>query len=270
MARRARTGGPAFSLFAFQDIITCVMGIMLLLTLMMAMQVVVQPGTALTPEMQGEASSLRAEATSLLADIQSLEEVVSQQSAMLNSGAILNQDLLQRTRDIAAAETSTVHSEIARLNGLVDRSGQRLIEVEAESEASKQDVLEIRKLQAEREELRRKRDEIQTGKRRIYNRHDSVAKVCWLVEITSPQEIRAAVMEQKSPPVSFASMQELSDWVTSQKGNDIALMLLVKPSAANGLSDLTALLIKTRLPFGFDLVPQETVVIDPVSGAAER
>ena len=51
MARRPRSGAPAFSLFAFQDIITCVMGIMLLITLMMSLQIETATGTGMDPEM---------------------------------------------------------------------------------------------------------------------------------------------------------------------------------------------------------------------------
>ena len=72
MSRRKRKNHSQFSLFVFQDIITCVMGIMLLLTLMMCLQITSviaatehSAASQMVDELRSQAAALSAEVARL-------------------------------------------------------------------------------------------------------------------------------------------------------------------------------------------------------------
>lgn len=262
MARRVRSGGPAFSLFAFQDIITCVMGIMLLLTLILSLQVVVTPSRGLTPQMEVRADSLAAETTSLLAEIAAMEAQLTEQAKLLNSGAIINRELLERTQQAAAVDLARSSEDINRINMLVENAESTMEGVEAKHKLSEDDLKAVPELQSEITQLSKALEEITSGRRRIYNRHDSKAGTCWIVELTSATSISVAAMDRPEETRDFPSVTALLEWIEPQAGGDSVLMLLIKPDAAGEFVELNKRLIEIKIPFGFDLLPQEAVSVE--------
>lgn len=262
MGRRRRSGGPAFSLFAFQDIITCVLGIMLLLTLIMSLQIVISPVTGLPSTMKDQANQLAAEATALLREISSLEQQIADQMAALNSGAILNSELLRQSRDIAVDESTAAQSELIRLEHLVSDSADRKADVDARFHDLDTIVQESARLEDERSARIRELEEIRSGRKRVYNAHNSAARTCWLVEISAPDDIRVALVGEEVAGSHFSSIEELLVWTNTQANQDAALMLLVKPAAAGSLEALSKSLVRIKVPYGFDLLPQEASVLD--------
>jgi hypothetical protein len=264
--RRKRTGAPAFSLFAFQDIITCVMGIMLLLTLMMALNVNLNPGTGMDADMQAAVNMLIDESAGLRSEVSTLETRIADQLAVLQSGAILNSESLTVSRNTLVGEVAAHQTDLARLNELSAGSLERLKEVESEYESRQDDEQVIATLKQQKEQLTKKLKHMRTGQKRIYNAHNSSAKDCWLIEFSSSTIIRVAQMGKVDPPRDFRSVAELITWIDAQKGRDVALILLIKPDAADFMEPLTAKLIELAIPFGFDLLPQDATAIDAPSG----
>ncbi len=269
MARRKRSGGPSFSLFAFQDIITCVMGIMLLLTLILSLQIAVSPSAVLSTPMQEQADQLAAETTGLLMEIVAMERQIADQMIVLNSGALLNPQILQRSRDLAVQESVAAQKEVARLEQQITDSEQRLAEVRSEFNQHELLVQESSLLEQKRLNRLVELDDVRSGRRRIYNAHNSDAQTCWLAEISSPNNIRIGITGNESSLQEFASIDELIQWTQTQANKDYALMLLVKPDAASSLELLSKTLVEQKIAFGFDLLPQDTIVLAPNKGQPE-
>ena len=98
MSRRKRSNHARFSLFVFQDIITCVMGIMLLLTLMMCLQITSVVASADAAPAAQMVSELKQQAAALAAEISKLESEASEQASLLESGAIDDPELLRQVQ----------------------------------------------------------------------------------------------------------------------------------------------------------------------------
>jgi hypothetical protein len=266
--RRQRSGAPAFSLFAFQDIITCVMGIMLLLTLIMALNVNINPGTGMDADIQAAVNMLIRESAGLRSDVETLETRIANQLAILKSGAILNADSLAVSRDKLVDEVTAQQADLARLSELSAESHERLNDAESRSESRKEDEQIIANLKQQKQQLTENLKHVRTGQKRIYNAHTGSSRDCWLIEFTSPSVIRVALMGQAVPGSEFHSVAELISWIESHNGKDAAFMLLMKPDAAECMEPLTAKLIEMAVPFGFDLLPQHATAIDAPSGVA--
>ncbi|MFN9041623.1 MAG: hypothetical protein ACK5YO_35365, partial [Planctomyces sp.] len=126
MGRRRRSGGPTFSLFAFQDIITCVMGIMLLLTLMLAVELSATEVTSSQSAAEDSLQTLETESAELLTAIATLEQQLATQTETLRSGALLNPELLEHSHRVAIREAATSQEEAQRTESLARTSQQTL------------------------------------------------------------------------------------------------------------------------------------------------
>jgi hypothetical protein len=266
--RRRRSGAPTFSLFAFQDIITCVMGIMLLLTLMLAIDVNVNPGTGMDTDMQAAVNMLVRESAGLLTEVETLETRIVAQLAILQSGAMLNPEHLTASRNTLADEVAAHQTELGRLNDLSTESQTRLSNVESEYETRHDDEELITNLKQRKQQLTEQLKHLRTGQKRVYNSHDSSARACWLIELSSSARISVAQMGQIASSRDFNSVEELLTWIDAQKSTDVAFMLLIKPDAADCMELLTARFIEMAVPFGFDLLPQAATAIGSPSGAS--
>lgn len=270
MTRRPRSGAPAFSLFAFQDIVTCVMGIMLLITLMMSLQIETATGTGMDPEMLKSLEMLSQESQGLLNEVDTLERQVAEQLSLLNTEAIFDVQILGQSREMIVNEVAAARNDLVRLEELRRNSDDRLKDVSEKYSVRQEDNESIQQLQQENHQLEEKLQQLRNGQRRVYNSHDSASKDCWLVEISESNDIQVALIGENKPPQRFASLDDLIGWVKSRKGHDVAFMLLIKPNAADSLEELTKELVELAVPFGFDLLPQDATAIDAASGTAAQ
>lgn len=261
MGRRKRTGGPAFSLFAFQDIITCVMGIMLLLTLMMSLQIGEAPGAQMASKIDNRAKTLEAESRRLLNEIDEMESQLTSQLSALNSGAILDPTLLTQSRDRAVREAIAAQQESARVSEIVASSHKELENVRSRFADFEQVGQEAATLEEIRSKRHQELEDIRSGRKRVYNAHESDSKSCWLIEVSSPVDIRIAQMGNEETSTQLDDIDALIQWIETHQGDDTALMLLVKPDAATALKTLSKALSGKKLPFGFDLLPQDSAVL---------
>jgi len=268
VGRRRRSGGPTFSLFAFQDIITCVMGIMLLLTLMLAVLISATEVTRSQSSAEDALQTLETEASELLTAIATLEQQLATQTETLRSGALMNSELLRNNHDAAIQNAATSRQEADRVSGLAQSSEQTLNEVR-EQYSDLQDTLEdIQNLESQLAEQQRELEQLKSGNKLVYNRHSSSAKFCWIIELDSPTRIRAALMGKESECTTLKNIAATIEWIAQKPAHESSVMLLVKPGSSNCLEDLSTELRQKGIPYGFDLLPQEKTVLTQ-NGAAQ-
>jgi len=244
------------------------MGIMLLITLMMSLQIETATGTGMDPEMLKSLEMLSQESQGLLNEVDTLERKVAEQLSLLSTEAIFDVRILGQSREIIVNEVAAARNDLARLEELRRNSEGRLKDVSEKYSVRQKDNENIQQLQQENRELEEKLQQLRDGQRRVYNSHNSAAKDCWLLEISGSDDIQVALLGENKPPQRFASLDDLIGWVKSRKGHDVAFMLLIKPNAADSLEKLTKELVELAVPFGFDLLPQDATAIDATSGAA--
>ena len=268
MSRRKRRNQSRITLFAFQDIITCVMGIMLLLTLIMCLRITSSVAIARTSSVEQTLDEMKQQAAALAAEIEQLQQTASDQIALLNSGAIDDPELLTDRSLTMENEIQLATAEIRELWQQQAASQTSLESMKKSAEARRPQVARTEALRAENKNLNRSLDELKRGDRVIYNAHNSSSATCWIVELTNRATIQAAELKKSQRPLTFASSSDLQSWMIQRHRSGAVFLILVKPDAAELLEPLTEKLRAAKVVFGFDLLPQDKLAIDPVFGAA--
>jgi hypothetical protein len=265
------------SLFSFQDIITSVTGIMILVTLFLALDVIRRrqgaPDTqtaALTKELQEAAAHAAKIETAAAANRREIAQVRSQlqgrEAELLEEARYDSAALQRQLRDL---------EELNRLLGreLADADSRRravqsqrdeLARTDAQRDSDRQTLQQLtQQVQQQLEELRRLRD----ANRVIFNVSAGGAKTPWLVEL-SPGKILAAEMGKAAPPQSFTSTASFIAWARQRSRTAEYFVLLVKPATLRDFYAARTALEKSGYDLGFDLLKDDQSAIDPALGAA--
>ncbi len=242
MASRV-TGEAPVSLFSFQDIVLSVSGVMTLLALLIAIKVAVSaraPAGAdagpRTRDHSGEIRILEQRQAELTDRLRGLSEVLPEPASAAPGAAELRQ--AQQSAAEAAAELAELTASLAAVRVEEARLGEHLPQLRTQVEKLQET---IRKSAPDWIRLRPDRP---------------TASVVYLLEC-SGRQIRCGRMGDPDSAVGFeagpAGRERLAAYLEKQRGQDVALVFLIKPSAigyAVGLADE----IRRQLgfPVGYD------------------
>lgn len=268
MGRRRRAALKKFSLFSFQDIITCLMGIMLLLTLLIAMQIVEQPARS-NSEVSAKHRQLAADIDALRKQTTALRKQAESNRQVLSSGVLASPELLQPKLAEAAAAKSAAEEELRQLQAAA--ASETKASADAVQMAAKQTAAaaaEQQLLTTELNRLQSLQNAVQSGSRVVYNRYRGSAESCWIVEFSSDQSIQAAPIGRKQKPITFTGIPATIAWIRRQRQQGAEFLILLKPAATEAADMLPEMLRRENIPHGYDLLGQDQTAIDPEQGAA--
>lgn len=267
MSRRKRSTSTRFSLFSFQDIITCVMGIMLLLTLLICLKITNTVSRS-SPEVKARAEELRTSVSSIQSEVAELEARVRSNSSVLESGGLLNTALLRDQQQEAAAARAAAERELYAMLEQSTISARTLDEVSVSAESYQtQTTAEIASRIEEMRHQQQVLKEIQDGKRVVYNKYIGSADTCWIIEVTSDTVFQAAPIGRKQAPVSFSSIDQVLEWARQRHKEGSEFLVLLKPGANAAIDRMPGTLREEGIPHGYDLLGQDQTALDPVTGA---
>jgi myosin heavy subunit len=276
MSRRGR-GGTPISLFAFQDIITSVTGIMILITLILALELIQK--TEGSP--QNRTNELTAElqqATQQAATVQTTVAATQAEIENIRASLAGSETELLATLKVDSTKVSQQLQDLAELNKLLEaelaastrqvqeaETASQSIEAEKDSKAQDHQTLESinETVQQKIEELKKLRQ----ANRVIFNTSQSGPKTPWLVELGA-DKILAAEAGKKGPPQSFATPVAFVTWARKQNRASQYFVLLVKPATITQFETVRQALEKAGFEVGFDLLKADQTAIDPQTGAA--
>ncbi len=239
---RRRASGPPISLFSFQDIITSVTGIMILVTLLMAVELIRRPkqaASAAVPEPARNDSS---------ASQQELDELRRRE-----------QEGAKRLQQLSST-TSVDHTEAGDLRRAIARATSEPAMTAAQIEQLRQRVTELS------ESLER----MKQINRVVYNPAAGAAKQAWLAEVSDHRLLIAKVGEVAAP-LTFDGPQWLDTfrkWLRTRDRASEYFVLLIKPSGIKSYGNVRDALKTDRFDLGFDVLMSEQTAIDPIVGAA--
>jgi len=272
MSRRGRTA-PPISLFSFQDIITSVAGIIILITLLLAVELLQRKLSDTPASFNVPAAPLRQELAAAAQERERLRVQLQQQAA--------------EAEELVAASPQRLAQDQAAAEDLVRRLEQELQALEAQAQRAKQAaqqaqtssaarVADRQKLADLRREIQEKQDEIDRLRREnrvIYNPAPGDSKAAWLVDL-SADTLRAAALGKTAPPQVFAGAsatarsRNLLAWAKGRDARREYFVLLVRPSAVQAFDAIYQELKAAGFDIGFDCITDDVSVIDPVRGAA--
>jgi hypothetical protein len=271
MSRRGTSSNP-ISLFSFQDIITSVTGIMILITLLMALdlsQRVVQSPRVQTIVISDQLQTATAQAE---AEIRELESRLAVRNTQLQQLAEYDRRRLLAESEDAKRHVEQLDAETLKLASQANNAQKRQAAIETRGHERADEVQRAEELSRKVAELERKIEKLKSTNRIVYNPAQGASKSAWLVELTS-QSIRAAPIGRATRPTEFAGKSAVEialafrQWVRGRDRNAEYFVLLIKPSGIDLFDQLRAELTTSGFEIGFDVVDDQVTVIDSETGA---
>lgn len=261
--RRRKGASVPFSLFAFQDIITSVTGIILLITMMMAVELVQNMTKAETAPQEQKSSRVT----------RMLQEAVSQgtreadrlQKILDETSTIrFDADALRRRLEALKAAAGEIESQREQIETTQEKIDARREQQKLEAKDLTPEAIEA--LTQEQSEIAQQIEAMQQSNRVIFNRPAGAEKSPWLVELNE-RTILVAEMGQVRPPQTFQTPEAFLHWIRGQDRNSMYFVLLVKPATINTFSTVRQALQDQQFDIGYDLMRSDQTAIDATTGA---
>lgn len=269
MARR-NNAIPRFSLFSFQDIITCTTGIFLLITLLLALDLAERIEASPQSQAPKVVDQLAVEQTQLEAQLAELESEVQSQTEMLNSGALIDVASMQSHIESSQNRVQQLNREQQRLSVLESRAIQQQRELEDRQQQRTPEKDEIRQLQERLDDAQQQMSEMKSSNRVFYNATVGSGRTPWLVEMGHQRIIVApAATTRGATPQIFTSPAALLAWSAQQSSSTIHLIILLKPDAVEEYDKTIEGLRAKGFSVGLDVLKTDQQAIDPQKGAGQ-
>ena len=271
MSRRGHSSNP-ISLFSFQDIITSVTGIMILVTLLMALELsqrVLQSPKVQTAIVAGDLKQAIAAAE---AEAEALQTELAARGQRLQELAGLDERRLRTTTQDVERQIAQLDVESVELAARAERAEQRQQQLTADSQARQPDVERARQLTERIAEVEAQIAKLKSSNRVLYNPAQGNSKSAWLVEL-SDSELRAAPLGRAQPPTVFggatpaARLNAFKTWAETRDRGAEYFVLVIKPSGVALFDQLYEALVDAGFDLGFDVVDSAQTVLDPTTGA---
>ena len=265
MSRRRRRSAP-FSLFAFQDIITSVTGIMLVITMLLALELLERTDAAPPQATAAISNDLQQVIAAAEREIAELEQQLQKRGKRLSSAAAVSPSQLRQ-------QIGELEESIRRLRNLINESRRRELRTRDRVEKARRQQQESRKREelmadllrrsaAKRQQLRK----LQQSNRLIFNPAQGNAKSPWLVEV-SAKRLLVAESGVAGKPLAFADVNAFLRWARQRDKRSEYFVLLLKPDAIERFRETRDGLDEAGFDIGFDLLTNDQTVIDPKLGA---
>jgi hypothetical protein len=275
MPRRGRGGSPV-SLFAFQDIITSVTGIMILVTLFLALELInrregspdVQTA-ALTAEIQEavqQADQTQSAITSIRKQIDVLKSELADRETTLNQEVRFDVDELKGKLRYLEELNEIMTKELAQSRQRHAAAEESLEELKAQDEQRNDDRKQLADMARQAQQKLRELQKLKQTNRVIFNPGQGSAKTPWLIELTLGN-IQAAEPGKSGSPQSFADVKALLAWAAKRSRSGEYFVLLLKPETIEEFHAARLGLEQQGFDVGFDLLGSTQSAIDSSLGA---
>lgn len=254
------------SLFAFQDIVTSVTGIILLVAMSMAIRVASAPATQ--PDRNGigieeikeQIKAAEAEADRLEAKAKRSQGIVTNASSSLPGATAEMLASLEAEVEHERGEVESLREKFASEQSVRDKL-QNALDAAA-SDPSVDEMLE------EAEAVREEMIKLKTSNRLLFNLPPRSRGPVYLLELF-PGETRVAEAGVKEKPIVSRGESRLTEikLVVKSKPQHARWVLFAHPGATDDLAMLRQFFDDQGMTIGFDLLPNRLTVIDLEDGA---
>lgn len=269
---RKRDQSSPISLFSFQDIITCVIGIMVLIVLIMILELLSRTENATPPPEQ------IIEAPSDTKKIQNkvvfLEEEISKIKQKLEKSKNSLDQISEMSPNNIKEQTKTMENELKEKRKLLTDLRIKLKNVEKENEKIISIVNNVEKLQQEKDNLQENISEMEKylADMILNKRVNYVAEITvdqkhpFLVECLRDKIITASIVDgEKSRifdnPNESKRLTEFIEWVKSKDEDMEYFLVLIKPSCIKTGNKIIGLIKNEGYDVGFDPIEEDRTVL---------
>jgi|GEM_PF-1475633 len=269
-----RGGGPAITLFSFQDIITSVSGILIFITLLLSVELVERLQHAESNPAKHSAFELQNAIAQAEAERNALQRLISEPSTATGSSLKAEREFHEAVDQVALTE-----QELLEVDRTLDEARARVAEARTrmtgsheQQEAYRRQVAEVQSLKAQLRKERR-------GDRVYFQRSSEIGSIRegWIV-LLDGHTVSLAPIDRPARPRSFLgpvpardadkidpTSQALLDWVQRQAPGAY-LLLVARPSGLRRVHPLEDELHRRGWRYGLELVAEHQEVLDPEKG----
>ena len=257
---RRRGARNTSSLFAFQDVMASLIGIMFFIVILMALDIVDQYTPVAEADTVDSKSIVKLQARlKELTELKiRLEQGITSATEKLNvASAFTDEQLLESAQ--------TMHKELLYLHAKVEQTETGLADIESKNKSVKKKIaasqIEIRGLDKEIAKLRARAKAKRALPRVAYIIDETTQREPWLVEVTG-KSIRVASKDGKSAVTTFtadtaaARRAKFLAWTKSKSSQKHYFVLLIKPSGIEQARMLEKDLKNRGFRTGKDLLPE--------------
>jgi hypothetical protein len=262
MSRRGKNVS-SISLFAFQDIITSVVGIFILIIICMILQ-------------------LRDTRTGSGASSQSYQELLAVQQSISKEASLLSKSLSELTSNLLLAKGSNRFSEQLALQELetlermmkerlerAEKQSAMIVQTREDTERDKERLKiaqaavgpELEELKAIREQLSQVQEEmmeIDSQNPMVFSKTNLNGRPLCILEVKKGSiEWFATTNGEKRSWSIPGDRAGLMKWLESAEAKGWHFLVLVKPSGATEFADIRQKLVDSRIKLGFDVVAED-------------
>ena len=289
MARRKNIG---VSLFAFQDIITSVTAIIILVLLLLTLELLFRKyGLAASDVVRTQVELAKVE-SQLNEHVQSLEDSIAkaksdessavtptkselrrQLSSLESNQRKAEQDRLGANRVLAAAERKKQNSLLEL--GSQQGERERVKRLEQETEEKKKQLEELKEAnKLKKEKLEKLKEQVQddkgTAMELVFNRPKNGYQQPWLLVLHEDGlaylKLGSGITEELALTSKDSSV-ELNEWLSALSYGDNYILMLIRPSGVQHRNWVYRAISNADIPLGFELIGETQDVRD---GGAEN
>ncbi len=272
---RRRRNSPAMTLFAFQDVIMSVSGIMIVIVLLLTLELVNRNDSPSETSTARLAEEIKAQVRRTRQDVAHLEAELQQADQLMATAGDTTPEMLRRSIAEAAEWAEELEAEAAeatRRIEMLDEERKRLAVGQFELKAMK-DKLDrtLSAIWSIETELSDK------SKRPVFTIPNGSRRSGWLAVI-SENRIDVAQLERSMRPLTFTSDsgllgkgadEKFVDWANSLGAGNAFVYLLIRPRGISLFDEVRDGLERHAIQYGFDVVPANLKLLHPERGAAE-
>jgi len=288
MSRRRRTAA-AFSLFSFQDIITAVTAILILLVLILALELIAQLQQAAATDQTVSRDSLADSAATLESLVERLSSVVAEDGVrplVRRTPGELERDIrvLEDEARQAAAEAQEARVIESRARTLAAAALARLDnarEIREEVDRTKEEAAlaeqEARKItldnerEAERQAAKQKEiaERPSPGAELVFNAPKEFNVQAWIVEVSSEglAAVKLGANQRMALGSGMGSGSAAASWLSSLRSGRDHVLILVRPSGVGSVEGIRDGLREAKISFGIDFIGEDQIVRDGLGEA---
>jgi hypothetical protein len=264
---RRKASGPSVSFFAFQDIITSVVGIFVLITLIMMVELVQRKGStpASTKLLEDSHSSVIADLMLQVEKLESRSKKLDSISTKIGSVQVFNKDEIAKE---LRASIQSLNEQIERTDQR-KREIQRIIDSQIKLQASLQsetvqrsrDREELAKLLKELGRLDSKIGELDSDAPLIFKSKSLDGRTVVVVDVARDETVLLDLDADRRTTIRGKdSEREFKNWIAKHSKGNFHYFLLIRPNGASNFDTLRSSLDESGASYGYDLLDQDRTI----------
>jgi prefoldin subunit 5 len=272
MARRIRHSQP-FSLFAFQDIITSVTGIIVLITLLLTLELIQKVESSTTGPANAFPRQIRQALVETREQVVKIRENMQQEQQAIDVLAAISPGLVKRQLHELEAQIQQLDFELETLRSQLVAATQEQTDWKSRRFDRLASQQELEALDQQVDALESRLEHLRKSNRVVYNPSHTTEKRAWLVDI-GPDSVLAAEAGKRSVPLRFIegrqgrSSSDFIQWAGTRDHLSEYFILLIRPLVVARYGEIRAELEKLGFQIGFEVIGPSVIPIDSRHGAA--